>query len=218
MLTLLVAWRWREGKPAPASQRSETEKPIVPSFSTLATLVSSRRFPTQTTTVQQMAVQPHPLRACSLVVWQCIAFATSFLLASQTTSVAATASCMTTSYTTTKLSHQNRKKFPIHQITLEGPSGSKPLHERGGRRAPHMMCYARRPQEGGRVGCTSGAPAGVVPEVAITPGTATRPVARGGDAPRAARPQGQPEVPPPRDFFWKNRTKNGKITNTTGKS
>ena len=46
-----------------------------------------------------------PLGACSLVVWQCIAFATSFLLASQTTSVAATASCMTTSYTTTKLSH-----------------------------------------------------------------------------------------------------------------
>ena len=61
-------------------------------------------FPTQTTTVQQMADQPHPLRACSLVVWQCIAFATSFLLASQTTSVAAAASCMTTSYTTTKLS------------------------------------------------------------------------------------------------------------------
>ena len=51
-----------------------------------------------------MADQPHPLGACSLVVWQCIAFATSFLLASQTTSVAATAPCMTTSYTTTKLS------------------------------------------------------------------------------------------------------------------
>ena len=62
-------------------------------------------FPTQTTTVQQIADQPHPIRACSLVVRQCIAFATSFLLASQTTSVAATASCMTTSYTTTKLSH-----------------------------------------------------------------------------------------------------------------
>ena len=50
-----------------------------------------------------------PLGACSLVVWQCIAFATSFLLASQTTSVAATASCMTTSYTTTKLSHAQRR-------------------------------------------------------------------------------------------------------------
>ena len=45
-----------------------------------------------------------PLGACGLVVWQCIAFATSFLLASQTTSVAATATCMATSYTTTKLS------------------------------------------------------------------------------------------------------------------
>ena len=45
-----------------------------------------------------------PLGACSLVVWQCIAFVTSFLLASQTTSVAATAPCMATSYTTTKLS------------------------------------------------------------------------------------------------------------------
>ena len=52
-----------------------------------------------------------PLGACSLVVWQCIAFATSFLLASQTTSVAATASCMTTSYTTTKLSHRTPPCF-----------------------------------------------------------------------------------------------------------
>ena len=53
-----------------------------------------------------------PLGACSLVVWQCIAFATSFLLASQTTSVAATASCMTTSYTTTKLSHSPMSQAP----------------------------------------------------------------------------------------------------------
>ena len=62
----------------------------------------------------------------------------------------------------------------------------------------------------GGVGRTSGAPAGVVPEVAITPGTATRPVARGGDAPRAARPQGQPEVGAPRDFFGKAEPKTAK--------
>ena len=68
------------------------------------------------------------------------------------------------------------------------------------------------------MGRTSGRPAGGVPELAITPGTATRPVARGGDTPRAARPQGQPEVPPPRDFFWEKPNQNGKITNTTGKS
>ena len=65
------------------------------------------------------AVDPHAtwqaLGACSLVVWQCIAFATSFLLASQTTSVAAAASCMATSYTTTKLSH------------VGGPKRARPL-------------------------------------------------------------------------------------------
>ena len=50
----------------------------------------------------------------------------------------------------------------------------------------------------------SGAPAGVVPEVAITPGMAARPAARGGggDAPRAAQPQGQPEVGAPRVNCW----------------
>ena len=60
------------------------------------------------------------------------------------------------------------------------------------------------------MGRTSGAPAGVVPEVAITPGTATRPVTRGGDAPGDA----------PREKsgkFRKNRTKPGKITNKQAK-
>ena len=84
----------------------------------------------------------------------------------------------------------------------------------------HVRCPTRWPATppGRRAGRTSGWPAGGVPEVAITPGTAARPVARGGDAPRAARPQGQPEVGAPREKFWKNRTKTGKITNTTGKS
>jgi hypothetical protein len=100
-----------EGKPAPPTKSGKPRNRLF-RVSGLVTLVSSRRFPTQTTTVQQMADQPHPLRACSLVVWQCIAFATSFLLASQTTSVVATASCMTTSYTTTKLSHSPMSQAP----------------------------------------------------------------------------------------------------------
>ena len=100
-----------EGKPAPPTKSRKPRNRLF-RVSGLVTLVSSRRFPTQTTTVQQMADQPHPLGACSLVVWQCIAFATSFLLASQTTSVAAAASCMTTSYTTTKLSHSPMSQAP----------------------------------------------------------------------------------------------------------
>ena len=94
MLTFTSSLALGEGKPAPPTKSRKPRNRLF-RVSGLVTLVSSRRFPTQTTTVQQMADQPHPLRACSLVVWQCIAFATSFLLASQTTSVAATASCMT---------------------------------------------------------------------------------------------------------------------------
>ena len=65
MLTLLVAWRWR-GKTRSANQRQKTEKPIVPSIPELATLVSFRRFPTQTTTAQQSGLPAHPLGP---VVW-----------------------------------------------------------------------------------------------------------------------------------------------------
>ena len=58
---------------------------------------------------------------------------------------------------------------------------------RAGFRFP--LVIKRNQGEGGRGG-TSGWPAGVVPEVAITtPGTATRPDAR-GHTPRAARPPG----------------------------
>ena len=111
-----------EGKPAPPTKSGKPRNRLF-RVSGLVTLVSSRRFPTQTTTVQQMADQPHPLRACSLVVWQCIAFATSFLLASQTTSVAATAPCMTTSYTTTKLSQpQNTHRKKSEKISDPRPT------------------------------------------------------------------------------------------------
>ena len=46
------------------------------------------------------------------------------------------------------------------------------------------------------MGRTSGRPAGGVPELAITSGTATRPVARGGDTPRGGS-----------EKSWGNRTK-----------
>ena len=84
---------------------------------------------TDNNSTTQIAVQPHPLGACCLVVLQCIAFATSFLLASQTTSVAATAPCMTTtfSYTTTKLSHQDTNPRPRH--SKEWPAGLFPVKD-----------------------------------------------------------------------------------------
>ena len=103
MLTLLVAWRWR-GKTRSANQKQKTEKPIVPSFRTRHSRFFSSVSNTDNNSTTERLIRM-PLGACSLVVWQCIAFATSFLLASQTTSVAATASCMTTSYTTTNLPH-----------------------------------------------------------------------------------------------------------------
>ena len=78
------------------------------------------------------------------------------------------------------------------------------------------MCTTTTPGGGG--GGAPGWPAGGVPEVAITPGTATRPVAQGGDTPRAARPPGQPEVRTPQDIFGKTEPNQAKITNTTGKS
>ena len=110
MLTLLVAWCWR-GKTRSANQKQKTEKPIVPSFCTRHSRFFSSVSNTDNNSTTERLIRI-PLGACGLVVWQCIAFATSFLLASQTTSVAAAASCMTTSYTTTKLSHSPMSKAP----------------------------------------------------------------------------------------------------------
>ena len=109
-----------EGKTRSANQDQKTEKPIVPSFRTRHSRFFSSVSNTDNNSTTERLIRM-PLGACSLVVWQCIAFATSFLLASQTTSVAATASCMTTSFTTTKLSH-----FPFigssvaHVMSLQG--------------------------------------------------------------------------------------------------
>ena len=96
-----------------------------------------------------------------------------------------------------------RRKWPYSA----GGSVHRPFSSESA--SPYIVRRTMTPGRGG-VGCTSGAPAGVVPEVGITPGTATRPVARGGDAPRAARPQGQPEVPPHQDFFGKTEPKTAK--------
>ena len=113
-----------------------------------------------------------------------------------------------------------------HEDAVVGPARGVVVHERvrhanredGGRMAAcfsrevsfssgSVMCDARRSQAGGGGGCTSGAPAGVVPGVAITPGTATRPVARGGDIPRAARPRGSPRWGHLGIFFGKTEPK-----------
>ena len=119
MLTLLVAWGWR-GKTRSANQKQKTEKPIVPSFWTRHSRFFSSVSNTDNNSTTERLIRM-PLGACSLVVWQCIAFATSFLLASQTTSVAATASCMTTSYTTTKLSHAPHHRFANRTIAIAMP-------------------------------------------------------------------------------------------------
>ena len=115
----------RERKSLSQPPKSQKPEKRISEYSTLVTLVSPfgfQRGQQQYTPLSGHGEHPLEPAVCCL---QCTAFATSFLLVSQTTSVAAAAPCMTTSYTTTKLS---KRSMVVGQFS--GADGRLPIRPR----------------------------------------------------------------------------------------